>query len=194
MEKLNQAFWTQRYQEGTTGWDLGKPSPPLQDYIDKLTNKDLKILMPGAGNAHEVEYLWKKGFTHVTVMDISPLPLENFKKRNPDFPESQMLLGDFFELDQTFDLVIEQTFFCAIDRNLRMAYAKKMFDILQPNGRLVGVLFGVEFDKPGPPFGGNKEEYLTYFEPYFKIELMEVCKNSIPPRAGNELWIEMIRK
>lgn len=194
MEKLNQDFWTQRYQEGTTGWDLGKPSPPLQDYIDKLTNKDLRILMPGAGNAYEVEYLWKNGFTQVTVMDISPLPLENFKNRNPDFPESQILLGDFFELNQKFDLVIEQTFFCAIDRNLRSAYAKKMHDIIQPNGQLVGLLFGVEFEKQGPPFGGNKEEYLTYFEPYFTIEHMEVCKNSIPPRAGNELWIEMIRK
>jgi methyl halide transferase len=194
MQKLDKNFWTQRYQEGSTGWDLGKPSPPLQAYIDRLENKDLKILMPGAGNAHEVEYLWKNGFKNVMVMDISPLPLENFKKRNPDFPESQILLGDFFELNQTFDLVIEQTFFCAIDRNLRAAYAKKMFDILQPNGKLVGVLFGVEFDKPGPPFGGNKEEYLTYFEPYFTIEQMEVCKNSIPPRAGNELWIEMIRK
>lgn len=193
MQELDKNFWTERYKEGNTQWDLGKPSPPLKEYIDQLENKDLQILMPGAGNAHEVEYLWKQGFKNVYVMDISPLPLQNFKNRNPDFPDSQILLGDFFELDKTFDLVIEQTFFCAIDRKLRASYAKKMSEVLKSGGKLAGLLFASEFEKEGPPFGGTKEEYIKYFEPYFTIQQMEPCTNSIPPRAGNELFIEFLK-
>lgn len=33
---------------------------PLKVYFDQLTNKDLKILIPGGGNSHEAEYLLKK--------------------------------------------------------------------------------------------------------------------------------------
>jgi thiopurine S-methyltransferase len=193
-ENLDQEFWTQRYKDGDTGWDLGAPSPPIKKFIDELSNKDLKILVPGAGNAYEVEYLWNQGFKNVYVLDISTLPLENFAGRNPDFPKNQMLCMDFFELKEKFDLVIEQTFFCAINPTLRPAYAKKMFEIINYPGKLAGLLFAKEFDKQGPPFGGTAAEYLPYFEPYFRIEKMEICQNSIPPRAGNELWIELAKK
>lgn len=194
MNKLNKEFWTKRYQEGNAGWDIGMPSTPLKEYIDGIDNKDLKILIPGAGNAHEAEYLWKLGFKNIFVLDISPIPLTNFKSRNPDFPESQLLQIDFFDLTDKFDLVMEQTFFCAIDRILRSKYAEKIAQILFPNGKLVGVMFGVQFEKEGPPFGGSKDEYVKYFEPFFTIQKMEPCENSIAPRAGNELWVKLIRK
>ena len=48
---LNKGYWEKRYEEGTTGWDTGGPTKPLTDYIDQVENKDLKILIPGAGNA-----------------------------------------------------------------------------------------------------------------------------------------------
>jgi SAM-dependent methyltransferase len=194
MQSLDRKFWTQQYQNGTTNWDIGYPSPPLKEFIDTIANKELKILVPGAGNAYEVEYLWNLGFKNVVLLDISPSPLENFKKRNPGFPPQQMILKNFFDIKETYDLVLEQTFFCAIDRELRKKYAEKMHEVIVPGGKLAGVLFGKEFDKEGPPFGGTKKEYLPYFEPYFEVKEMHLCKNSIPPRAGNELWIEMIRK
>ena len=71
-----QAFWTNRYQENRTGWDIGYPSTPLKEYFDQLDNKALKILIPGAGNAYEAEYLWQQGFKNVHVLDISEIPLK----------------------------------------------------------------------------------------------------------------------
>ena len=56
-------FWTQRYEQNQTGWDIGEISRPLKEYIDQLEDKNLKILIPGAGNAYEAEYLFKQGFT-----------------------------------------------------------------------------------------------------------------------------------
>ena len=101
---------------------------------------------------------------------------------------------DFFELNEKFDFVIEQTFFCAIPISLREAYVKKTHQILSKNGRLVGVLFDTVFEKQGPPFGGSKADYLELFQKSFDIQAMETAKNSIQPRAGRELFIDLTPK
>ena len=186
--KLDKTYWSSRYQENQTGWDVGEITRPLKNYFDQLTNKDLKILIPGAGNGYEVEYLFNNGFTNVTVVDLSELPLQNLSTRIPGFPKENLICGDFFEHVGQYDLIVEQTFFCALDPSMRSDYAKKMSELLAPGGRLVGVLFNTEFDG-GPPFGGSREEYLGYFMPLFKIKTFELCYNSIKPRAGRELFI-----
>ena len=108
---LSEDFWENKYKKNKTGWDLGEVSPPLKKYFDQLTDKNLKILIPGGGNSYEAEYLFKNGFKNVYVVDISKTALKNIKNRVPDFPVSQLLHANFFDLDATFDLVIEQTFF-----------------------------------------------------------------------------------
>jgi SAM-dependent methyltransferase len=185
---LSANFWDNRYQSNDIGWDLGTISPPLKAYFDQLTNLDLKILIPGGGNSYEAEYLFDKGFKNVYVVDLSQTALDNLKNRVPDFPSSNLILNNFFDLDQTFDLIIEQTFFCAINPSLRADYAKKASDILNVNGKVAGLLFDVVLNTTHPPFGGSKTEYLGYFTPYFDIKIMDASYNSIKPRAGRELF------
>ena len=83
---LSEGFWENKYKKNKTGWDLGEVSPPLKTYFDQLTNKNLKILIPGGGNSYEAEYLFKNGFKNVYVVDISETALKNIKNRVPDFP------------------------------------------------------------------------------------------------------------
>lgn len=184
---MNKAYWDQKYKENETGWDLGEVSPPLKEYFDQLTDRDLKILIPGSGNSHEAEYLWNNGFKNVHALDISEYAFENLKKQLPDFPKNQMLLQDFFELENDFDLILEQTFFCALPPERRVDYLKKMASLLRPSGKLVGLLFNIDFDG-GPPFGGSEKEYRPMFENYFNLSTMEVAHNSVKPRANNELF------
>ena len=191
---MNKDFWSSRYKEGNTGWDIGHISTPLKEYINQLNHKELKILIPGAGNSYEAEYLFNNGFREVYVCDIAEEPLKNLKERIPDFPEDQLLNKDFFELEASFDLILEQTFFCALPVNKRADYAKQMHSLLKPEGILAGLLFNFELKPDGPPFGGSKAEYLTYFSPYFKIDILEPCYNSIPPRQGNELFFKFRKK
>lgn len=185
-------YWTQRYIEQKTGWNIGYPSTPLKNYFDQLEDKTLRILIPGAGNAYEAEYLFNKGFSNIFVMDISDLPLQDFKKRNPGFPEAQVILGDFFTHQNTYDLIIEQTFFCSFPplEKTRKAYAKQMSQLLNKNGKLVGLWFDIPLtgDLEKRPFGGDKSIYLSYLVPYFKLKTFEKCYNSIPERANNELF------
>jgi methyl halide transferase len=190
---LSETFWNTKYKDQKTGWDLGVISPPLKAYFDQLENKDLKILIPGGGNSYEAEYLFNHGFRNVFVVDLSEIALENLKKRVPKFPDVQLLHANFFEIEDLFDLVIEQTFFCAIQPKLRAQYAHKMNAILQPKGKIVGLLFEAVLNEDHPPFGGTKEEYLNYFQPYFQQVSMNPCYNSYPNRQGMELFIQLIK-
>ena len=190
--KEEQAYWTKRYQEKQTGWDIGYPSTPIKAYIDQLDDKNISILIPGAGNGYEAEYLLNQGFKNVSVMDISEFPLEQFQERNPDFPKKQLILEDFFQHQSQYDLILEQTFFCSFvptDKN-RNAYAKQMYKLIKPNGKLVGLWFDFPLtaDLEKRPFGGDKNLYLSYLNPFFTTVTFKRCYNSIPPRKGNELF------
>ena len=188
INKLDSEYWENKYQNDKTGWNIGYPSTPIKEYIDQLKNKDIKILIPGAGNAYEAEYLHKKGFTNVWVIDLAKSPLENLKKRVPNFPQEHLLQGDFFKTASQYDLIIEQTFFCALDPLLRDSYVSKMATLLKPKGKLVGLLFDFELTADGPPFGGSVDEYKKRFSKHFKIKVFESAFNSIKPRKGRELF------
>ena len=192
--KLNQDYWNQRYKENNTPWDAGEPTPPIKKYMDSVQNKDLKVLIPGAGNAHEAQYLYENGFTNIWVCDWASEALLQFSNANPQFPKSQLLHIDYFKISQQFDLIIEQTFFCALPSSLRDAYVVKTAALLQDGGILVGVLFANQFPFEGPPFGGSKEEYLQLFSPQFQIKKLENCYNSITPRKDQELFINLLKK
>ncbi len=192
--KLDKVFWEGRYTNNTTGWDLLTISSPIKTYIDQLKNKNQHILIPGAGNAYEAEYLWHKGYRNVWLVDIAQTPLSNFLLRVPEFPKSQCLNIDFFELDQKFDLILEQTFFCALEPRLRNDYVLKMHDLLNKNGKLVGLLFDFELTESGPPFGGNEEMYRNYFSNTFNIKTMERAYNSDYSRANKELFFIFEKK
>lgn len=190
MLDFNEKYWTDRYLQGQTQWDAGQITTPLKEYFDQLHDLDMKILIPGGGNGYEAAYLHAQGFRQVFLLDLSPVPLASFRSRHPDFPEEHLLLQDYFKLEDGFDLIVEQTFFCALHPSQRAAYAQKASELLKTGGHLVGVLFDAPLNKDFPPFGGTREEYQTYFRPYFTIHKLEPCYNSIKPRAGSELWID----
>ena len=194
MINLDENYWTNRYQQAETGWDIGAPSRPLKEFIDTLQDTTLNILIPGAGNAYEARYLFDKGFNNVVVLDISNIPLQHFSQRYPDFPSDQLIHQDFFEHQGKYDLILEQTFFCALTKDLRSKYALHMSELLNPGGRLCGVLFDAPMNEDQPPFGGSMDEYRNYFSQYFEIEKFESCTNSISPRAGKEMWMELRKK
>lgn len=183
---LDAAYWSNRYLQQQTAWDIGYSSTPLQQYMNSVTDKDISILIPGCGNAYEAEYLLKEKFTDITLLDISPVLTAELKKK---FKEQsiKIITADFFEHEGQYDLILEQTFFCALHPSHRESYIKQMHQLLKPGGRLTGVIFDKVFED-GPPFGGSKEEYELLFSQYFSIKKMEPCYNSIQPRSGAELF------
>lgn len=189
---LSAEYWNDRYQQQQTGWDIGYISTPLKTYVDQLVHKDISILIPGGGNSYEAAYLLANGFTNITVIDFAPVVVEKLQHQFKPYGNAVTIIcGDFFELTGSYDLILEQTFFCAIDPSLRKAYAEKMHALLKPGGKLVGLLFNRSFDN-SPPFGGNEQAYRDLFSPYFTIKKMETAHNSIPQRSGSELFFILI--
>lgn len=187
---LSANFWNDRYLQKQTGWDIGSVSRPLKEYIDTLTDTSIDILIPGAGNAYEALYLLQKGFTHITLLDIAPDLTRKLAEKYPSekYPGLKIITGDFFLHTGSYDLILEQTFFCAIHPSLRESYVHKMNSLLKGNGKLVGLLFDREFPV-SPPFGGKKEAYRQLFQKGLRIQSLESCYNSIPQRADTELFL-----
>ncbi len=191
---LDQTWWHTRYLLGDTPWDIGYPSPAIINFCEKLPQKALRILIPGAGYAHEAAWLWNNGFRNVYVCDWVARAFDPLRRCVPDFPEAQMLVADFFALDHTFDLILEQTFFCALPPERREDYVRQCARLLPKGGQLAGLLFASPFPFEGPPFGGTEAEYRQLLEPHFFIEQMALTPLSIEPRRGNELFFVAIRK
>jgi SAM-dependent methyltransferase len=186
---LGQNFWNDQYLAQSTGWDLGQVSPPLKAYIDQITDKNIKILIPGCGNSYEAEYLLKQGFTDVNLIDIAPELVQRLQTKFKLNPHINIVLGDFFEHEGEYDLILEQTFFCALDPALRKNYVEKMAKLLKNKGKIAGVLFSKIFNIAGPPFGGTIEEYQELFKEIFDLKVFDPCYNSYDKRSGNELFI-----
>ncbi len=192
--KLTKEYWENRYINNDYGWDTGTITPPLKEYFDQLTDTALKILIPGAGNSYELEYLITNDFENVAVLDYAKTPLLNIKKRLPTISDDQLIESDFFFHNGEYDLIVEQTFFCALEPHLREKYVMKMASLLKPNGKLIGLLFQFPLTEVGPPFGGSKEEYSALFQEDFNIKTLEIAYNSIKPRKGNELFFIFTKK
>jgi len=190
---LDKNYWDSQYINHTTGWDLGEVSPALVHFINQIQNKNKRILIPGCGNAYEAEYLYNNGFKNITLIDISPTLTQILREKFHGKPEITIIEGDFFALKQTFDIILEQTFFCALPPFLREKYVYKMFHLLNKNGVLCGVLFNREFEK-SPPFGGNKPLYEQLFTAAFHFDIFEECQYSATPRSGSELSFHFTKK
>lgn len=187
-QTLNKNYWDNRYQTNNTQWDIGQVAPPIQEFIDSITDKNAKILIPGCGNCYEAIYLLQQGFSAITLIDIAPTLVDSLQEKFKNDPEIQVILGDFFEHQGSYDYILEQTFFCALAPQNRTLYVSKMKELLAPKGVLFGLLFDREFES-GPPFGGSINEYKNLFESDFKIIKLEKSRNSIQPRANAEAFI-----
>ena len=183
------AYWDHQYLHYKPGWDIGYASTPLKEYIDQLTDKNTRILIPGCGNGYEAEYLLQQGFQHVTVIDLSPVLTKRFTEKLQSYTGKQptVITGDFFDHTGQYDLILEQTFFCVFPPQYREKYVQHVQELLAPGGTIAGVLFNREFDS-APPFGGKMESYIPVFQKYLDLIKMEPCYNSIKPRQGAEVF------
>ena len=82
-----------------------------------------------------------------------------------------------------------------INDNNDFFYAdKKMHELLNPGGKIAGLLFNFPLTEKGPPFGGSIEEYKSLFSGAFKLKILEKAYNSIKPRANKELFFIFDKK
>jgi len=90
---------------------------------------------------------------------------------------------------ESFDLIYERTFFCALPPELREDYIDRVRGLLRPAGRLAGYFYlGTGTD--GPPYPLDPAEESGLFGPGFTLELDEPSPDALPVFAGGERWRE----
>lgn len=188
---MNREYWENRYISKNAKWNAGTITTPLKDYIDQLEDKNLRILVLGIGHGHELLYLHRQGFVNSYGIDLTDIAVKETVLEHSDFPMNSVIIEDLFHHVGEYDVIIEQTFFCSLPRELRSTYVSKINQLLSEKGKLVGVLFDCEFDTTEPPFGGSKEEYDQLFRNKMKIKVLEKAYNSIKPRADREVFINI---
>ena len=189
----NAQFWEDKYLDESLGWDLGGPTPIFAEMAQKLNPGKLCIV--GCGRGHDAIMFAQNGF-EVTAVDFAPSAIKAVKVLAKDFDvHIQAIQDDIFSLKQkyanTFDYVIEQTCFCAIDPSRRNDYADVVQSILKPGGQLIGLWFPLDktMEEGGPPWATSIDEVKSLFNSGWGIEKEEWPTLSISPRKDREKMI-----
>ena len=188
--------WERHYEEKDLRWDLEEVAPPFVHLWKERKILPCKAIVPGCGAGHEAIFLAEQGF-QVTAVDYTYGAVSLLKEAL----EKRKLLGevlryDFFKLDskynESFDLMLEHAFFCAIDPAMRQRYVETVEKILKPGGLLVGLFYETN-EEGGPPFNTRKGDIERYFSEQFMIESLSKAQHSAEQRRGKE-WLAILKR
>ena len=110
-------YWDKRYEEENKDevFDWLESYASLNSYLSPyLTNKDMKILIIGCGNAKFSEDLYDDGFENIVNNDISSVVIAKMKERNAiKRPKMEWLVMDVTDMSDlssnSFDLIIDKS-------------------------------------------------------------------------------------
>ena len=186
-------FWEACYESEMDGWDIGGPTPVFERLATEIPKG--RICVIGCGRGYDAVTFAKAGF-EVTAIDFAKTAVlasrENARKEEV---EMTVLREDFFdlpdELHDQFDYVLEYTCFCAISPERRFEYDRVIWQLLKPEGKLLGLFFPLDknIDEGGPPWGVNISELHALFGLHWNLESEEMPKESIEPRVDREVMM-----
>ncbi|KAF8708757.1 hypothetical protein HU200_030144 [Digitaria exilis] len=186
--------WSRCWEEGVTPWDLGQPTPAVVELAKSgtLPGDAATILVPGCGAGYDVVALSGPG-RFVVGLDICETAVAKAKQWSEaaaaDGSLFAFVAADFFtwEPPELFDLIFDYTFFCAFHPSMRPAWAKRMADLLKPNGELITLMYLAEGQEAGPPFNTTVLDYEEVLKSLgFVITCIRDNDVAVKPRQGLE--------
>jgi SAM-dependent methyltransferase len=182
--------WDENYEQGTDGWDLGRPTPAFTRLISSRQLVPGRMIVLGAGRGHDAREFARHGF-QVTAVDFSSRAVSEMHRLATEEAPVDILRHDIFTLPEvlhhSFDYVLEYTCFCAIDPKRRAQYADVVARLLKPDGIYIDLAFPLDGRKGGPPFAVSASEILELFQARgFKLIAREKPADSISARRNAE--------
>ena len=186
-------FWEDIYLADDAGRDLGGVTPIFKFIGESISPGKLCIL--GCGRGYDAIMFAQKGFD-VTAVDFAPSAIQAVHELADEAAVFvKTVETDIFSLRtdfaNTFEYIIEQTCFCAINPNRRKDYEKLVRQILEPAGKLIGLWFPLDksVTDDGPPWGTTIDQVKSLFKNGWKVEREEFTDLSIEPRRYREKLI-----
>ncbi|XP_056161283.1 probable thiol methyltransferase 2 isoform X2 [Syzygium oleosum] len=148
--------WEKCWEQGLTPWDLGRPTPIIQQLHQMGALPKGRALVPGCGSGYDVVSIACPDRSVVGI-DISEIAIQRAIQLFSSSPNANhfiFLKEDFFTWNPTelFDLIFDYTFFCAIEPEIRGAWAERMSELLRPDGELITLMFPISDHIGGPPY------------------------------------------
>ena len=188
-----------RYQSGTTPWELNRPDSHLIRIIEKESIKPCKALDIGCGTGSNAVWLHTRGF-EVTAMDFSPLAIEKAKeKAGQEGADIKFLVKDFLlekKGEPEFDFIFDRGCFHSFDdKKDRKTFAGNAARHLKQGGLWFSILGNS--DAPprdgGPPMRAALDIALAC-EPFFEILSLVSDKFDSSREKPARCWLCLMRK
>lgn len=183
--------WDKCWEEGITPWDLGKPTPVLVHLHQTGSLPKGRTLIPGCGSGYDVVTIACPE-RYVVGLDISDKAIERATKLSAPIQNAghfTFLKEDFFtwQPSELFDLIFDYTFFCAIEPDMRSAWAIRVRDLLKPDGELITLMFPISDHVGGPPYKACVSDYEEVLQ-LVGFEAQSIVENdmAIGARKGKE--------
>lgn len=150
---MDSNYWNQVYQkknEHEVSWFQEIPTKSLE-MIDELNlQKDSNIIDIGGGDSRLVDHLLQRGFSNITILDISSEALEKAKVRLHNSPKSvEFIASDVtqFQTNKKFKLWHDRATFHFLTQLEQVEkYLETAHEALEENGYLIISTFS----KTGP--------------------------------------------
>ncbi len=193
-DSAHPAFWDERYRSGQTPWNAGGVPSSLTAFLKNIAPP--RVLIPGCGQGHEIRAFIAAGYD-VTAIDLSPVAVEQAKENLGAALAHCVQVGDFFTHDlkpESFDLIYERTFLCALSPERRLDYRIRCAQLLKYGGLLAGFFYYQKTPAgEGPPYGLAWGEADELFSRSFILTKDLPVTDSLPMFAGRERWQERRR-
>jgi len=182
--------WETHYREGDIPWNHGEPAPGLVDFLAANPGLDRRpVLVPGCGLGNDAVTWAKAGFP-TTGLDLAPTAVSLARGATAGVAGLSFESGNFLEVPEaghSFGWVFEHTLYCAIQPELRAAYAEALPRWVGPGGQFVAIHYLNPAAAEGPPFPCTRDEILARFGRHFEL-VADWQPRSWDNRAGRE-WM-----
>lgn len=182
--------WEKCWSEDVTPWDLGRVTPVVADLVERNDLPTGRALVPGCGSGYDVLAL-ASPTRHVVGLDLSVTAIKRaYQVLTENHASSvEFVCTDFFTYkpDASFDLILDYTFFCALEPSLRPLWASKMAELLAPDGELITIMFPMAEHDGGPPYAVSLEAYEKTLHLHgFQCNLFQENVLAVDQRKGRE--------
>ena len=193
-------FWDDLYKNNKDKWNLNSVTPAFIDWEKENHNdKNINVCVPGCGKGSDALYFASSGY-NVYAIDFSKNAIKYLRKKSQSLNINiNIIQADFFNMEENylhyFDLIIEYTFYCAIEPSKRNEYVEICNKILKNKGKFVGIFLPLnKTTDTNPPFKVSTDEIIKSFSKDFSLIQQYYPLNSINKRKDNEILIEFEKK